>query len=136
MVYTEILSGLWIGNIDMMYNKQFIQDNNIQIIINCTTNYQCKDTTITNIRIPLVEDLYANINTLRTNKGKILSYIKTELENNNILICCYDGQTLSPFIISLYLLTYGDISKDQVKQICRSKNTELSMDFDLQLLDL
>ena len=136
MVYTEITSGLWIGNIDMMYNKQFIQDNDITVIINCTINFQFKDESKHNIRIPLVEDLYANIDTLRNNKDKILSYINTQLDEHNILLCCYDGQTLSPFLISLYLMKYGEITKEHIKQVIRSKNTQLVLDFDLQLLDL
>lgn len=136
MVYTEVLSGFWIGNIDMMYNKQFINDNDINVIINCTINFQFKDETKQNIRIPLVEDLYGNIETLKNNKHKILSYINTQLENHNILLCCYDGQTLSPFIAALYLLEYGNIPLDTIKQILRSKNTQLSLDFDSQSLVL
>ena len=62
MVYTEIISGLWISNIDMIYNKQFLKDNDITIIINCTVNYKFNnESTIKNVRIPLVEDLYSNI---------------------------------------------------------------------------
>ena len=44
---TEIISGLWIGNVDVMYNKKFLQDNNITIILNCTTNYKFSDYTDT-----------------------------------------------------------------------------------------
>ena len=33
---TEILSGLWIGNVNDIYNKEFYLDNNINIVINCT----------------------------------------------------------------------------------------------------
>ena len=43
MLYAEIISGLWIGDVDMMYNKKFIQDNQISIIINCTTNFKFSD---------------------------------------------------------------------------------------------
>ena len=51
MLYTEILSGLWIGDIDIMYNKKFITDNNITIILNCTTTYKFSDyQNIQNIR--------------------------------------------------------------------------------------
>lgn len=136
MVYTEVISGFWMGNIDMMYNKQFITDNDINIIINCTTNFNFKDTTKQNIRIPLVENLYNNLDIIRDNKHKILEYINTSLIDNNILICCYDGQSLSPFIACLYLIEYGKIPKETIKQIMRSKNTQLSLDFDIQLLDL
>lgn len=136
MLYTEIISGFWIGDIDMMYNNKFIQDNNINVVINCTTNYEFKDKQKINIRIPLVEDLYSNIQTLKDNKDKILSFINLKLTENTILLCCYDGQKLSPFIASLYLMEYGDITKDNIKQIIRSKNKLLSLDFDLGLLDI
>ncbi len=136
MVYTEVISGFWMGNIDMMYNQQFIKDNDINIIINCTTNFNFKDTTKQNIRIPLVENLSNNLDTLRINKHKILSFINISINDNNILLCCYDGQSLSPFIASLYLIEYGEIPKNSIKQILRSKNTQLSLDFDIQLLDL
>ncbi len=137
MVYTEIISGLWISNIDMIYNKQFLKDNDITIIINCTINYKFNnESTIKNVRIPLVEDLYSNIDILKNNKEKILSYINNNLCENNILISCYDGKNISPFIIALYLIKYGDISKDNIKQVIRSKNINLSLDFGIELLDL
>ena len=43
MLYVEIISGLWIGNVDVMYNKKFLQDNNITIILNCTVNNKFSD---------------------------------------------------------------------------------------------
>ena len=137
MLYVEIISGLWIGNIDTMYNKKFIKDNNITVILNCTTNYKFSDYTGThNIRIPLSDNIYHNIETLRCNKDKILTFIDDSLNDNNILLCCYDGKTIGPFIISLYLIKYGGITKDKVKKIILSKNSNISMDYDLELLDL
>jgi len=137
MLYVEIISGLWIGDIDIMYNKKFIKDNNITIILNCTTNIKFSDCSDTkNMRIPLSDNLYHNIDTLRKNKDKILTFIDDSLNDNNILVSCYDGKTISPFIISLYLIKYGSIPKDQIKKIIQSKNTQISMDYDLELLDL
>ena len=58
MLYTEIISGLWIGDIDIMYNKKFITDNAITIVINCTSNYKFSDhPNVQNIRIPLSDNL-------------------------------------------------------------------------------
>jgi len=137
MVYVEILSGLWIGNVDMMYNKKFIMDNDISIVINCTMNYKFSDYTgVQNIRIPLSDNLYHNLDTLRQNKDKILKFIDDSLKEHNILISCYDGVTLSPFLVSLYLINYGQITKEQIKKIIQSKNTDISMDYDVELLDL
>ena len=137
MLYVEILSGLWIGDVDVMYNKKFIEDNNITIIVNCTINYKFSDlSNIQNIRIPLSDNLYHNIDQLRTHKDKILKFIDDSLEDNNIIIACYDSKIISPFIVSLYLMKYGEITKDKLKQIILSKNTQISMDYDLGLLDL
>lgn len=137
MVYAEIISGLWIGNIDMMYNSKFIKENDITIIVNCTLNVPFSNKISTkNIRIPLSDSLIHNIDTLRTNKTKILHYIDSILETDNILICCYDGKTISPFIVSLYLIEYGGISKDKIKSMILSKHTEISMDYDITLFDL
>ena len=33
---TELLSGLWIGDVNDIYNREFYIDNNINIVINCT----------------------------------------------------------------------------------------------------
>ena len=137
MVYAEIISGLWIGNVDMMYNKKFLQDNQITLVINCTHNFKFSDLpNIQNVRIPLSDNLMNNIDQLRIHKDKILTFIDSSLEQRNILLCCYDGITNSPFIVSLYLLKYGDITKDKIKRIIQSKSTEISMDYDLDLLDL
>ena len=137
MVYVEIISGLWIGNIDMMSNKTFLNDNQITLIFNCTQEYKFTgEPTIQTIRIPLSDNLMNNIDQLRIHKDKILSCIDTSLETHNILLCCYDGVTNSPFIVSLYLLTYGGIAKDMIKKIIQSKHTGMSMDYEVDLLDL
>ena len=138
MLYTEVLSGLWIGDIDMIYNKKFLEDNQIKVIINCTYEHPFSENTkdIQNIRIPLPNNIYNCIDTLRQNKDKILEFINSQLEFNHILICCLDGTCISPFIISLYLILYGNIQKSEVRKVIQSKNLAVSMDYDLNLLDL
>uniref|UniRef100_A0A6C0CCY8 Dual specificity phosphatase catalytic domain-containing protein n=1 Tax=viral metagenome TaxID=1070528 RepID=A0A6C0CCY8_9ZZZZ len=137
MLYTEVLSGLWIGDIDIMYNKKFIEDNQIKLIINCTIDYKFSEhKDVQNIRIPLPNNLYNSIDTIKQNKDKILNFIDSNLEDHHILICCVDGTNISPFIASLYLVKYGEIDKSEIKKIIQSKNKAVSMDFDLGLLDL
>ena len=138
MLYTEVLSGLWIGDIDMIYNKKFLEDNQIKVIINCTYEHPFSENTkdIQNIRIPLPNNIYNCIDILRQNKDKILEFINSQLEFNHILICCQDGTCISPFIVSLYLIHYGNIQKSEVRKVIQSKNQAVSMDYDLNLLDL
>lgn len=134
MVYTEILSGVWIGNIDMMYNKQFLIDNQIEVIINCTIEFNFPDLEIKKYRIPVSDNINDAVIIIKNNKDKILNLIDQVISESNVLICCYDGQRISPFLISIYLIHYGDISYNIVKQILSSKNNQLSMDYDSSLL--
>lgn len=137
MLYTEILSGVWIGDVDIMYSNKFLEDNFITIIINCTVTRKFPDNSNTqNIRIPLTNNLYQSIHVLKQNKQKILSFIDKAIETDNILIICEDGIIASPFIISLYLVNYGGIEVGNIRSIIQSKNPAISMDFDIGLLDL
>jgi hypothetical protein len=130
---TEIISGIWIGNIDDSFNNDFIKDNNISILINCTLNYGFPDIEAKKLRIPLTSNLtpHEDISMLKKNKDKILDYIYDNIDTSNILIYCYDEKTISPLIISLFLIYKGGVSKDNVRSILKSKNGNISLDIDL-----
>jgi len=137
MLYAEIVSGLWIGEVDLMYNKKFLNDNLITIVVNCTIDYQFPEFPgIEKVRLPLSDNLYHNLDTFRQSKDKLLSFIDQALDNHNILIVCYDGKTISPFLVSLYLIQYGGITKENVRKIIQSKNKDITMDFGVNLLNL
>ena len=133
---TEILSGLWIGNINDSYNENFYKDNLIDIVINCTSDQGFLDLpNLKKIRIPMNNNMEPDkdIQLLRNNKDKILSFINENIEEKNIFIFCYNGLTISPLIVALYIIKYGDISKDIIRDILRSKNKEICLDFDLSM---
>jgi len=131
---TEIISGLWIGDHEDTYNEDFINDNLITITINCTIDkgFLNKDN-ISKIRIPLSPQLnpLTDIEMLKKNIDKILKYIHENIEENNILVYCYNGKTISPLIVGLYILKYGNVSKDLIRDILRSKNENICLDIDL-----
>ena len=131
---TEIISGLWIGDHEDTYNEDFINDNLINITINCTIDkgFLNKDN-ISKIRIPLSPQLnpLTDIEMLKKNIDKILKYIHENIEENNILVYCYNGKTISPLIVGLYILKYGNVSKDLIRDILRSKNENICLDVDL-----
>ena len=68
---------------------------------------------------------------LKKNHDKIVSFILKNIESSNILIFCYDGLRISPLIIALFLIKYGEISKDNIRSILRSKNEKICFDVDL-----
>ena len=131
---TEILSGLWIGSVNDVYNSEFYSDNNINIAINCTTDVGFLNLdTLNKVRIPLSNnstnqsDIYA----LSQKIDSILEFIHKSLEDKNIFIYCYNGISISPLIVALYMVKYGNISKDIIRKVLRSKNPNICLDFDL-----
>ena len=133
---TEILSGLWIGDVNDNYNEDFFKDNLITIVINCTIDQGFLDLPdLKKIRIPLSPDMDPNrdIYLLKENKEKIISFIHKNIEEENILICCYNGLTISPLIVAIYMIEYGGISKDNIREILRSKNDKVCLDYDLSI---
>ena len=131
---TEILSGLWIGSVNDVYNSEFYSDNNINIAINCTTDVGFLNVdNLNKVRIPLSNssnnqsDIYA----LSQKIDSILEFINKSLEEKNIFIYCYNGISISPLIVGLYMIKYGNISKDIIREVLRSKNPNICIECDL-----
>ena len=133
---TEIISGLWIGNITDVYNENFYKDNIITIAINCTLDQSFLDLpNLKKIRIPLSINLdpQTDMVLLTSKMDQILQFIHENIEENNIFIFCYNGLSISPLIIANYMIKYGGISKDDIRDIIRSKNENVCLDLDLSM---
>jgi len=136
MYVTELLSGLWIGDSDILNSKKFMNDNQIDIILNCTTYFDFPDlSTIQKIRLPFSNDKKSDndLTLLRQNKDKILSFINDNIDKHNILIVCYDGKSIGPFIVALYIAEYSKIDKKSIYDILLTKDSNLSLWYDLSL---
>jgi predicted protein tyrosine phosphatase len=135
---TEIISGLWIGNMNDNFNTEFYNDNLISIVINCTIDQGFLDLpNLKKLRIPLSEIMDPNrdIYLLSQNKRKIIDFIHEHIEHANILVCCYNGVTISALIVALYMMFYGNIEKDNIRDILRSKNDKICIDYDLSIFN-
>ena len=136
MYANELLSGLWIGDTDILNSKQFMIDNQIDIILNCTQLFDFPDLeNIQKIRLPFSNDKNSDTDLilLRQNKNKILSFIRDNIIDKNILIVCYDGKSISPFIVFLYIAEYSKIDKRSIYNIMLTKDSNLSLWYDLSL---
>ena len=136
MFTCELISGLWIGDSNILNSKKFMEDNKITIILNCTQLFDFPDIKdIKKIRLPFSNNMNSDtdLSLLRQNKDKILSFIHENLDTHNILICCYDGKSISPFIIALYIAEYSKIDKKSIYNILLTKDSSLSLWYDLSL---
>ena len=133
---TEILSGLWIGNVNDIYNKEFYVDNNINIVINCTKDQAFLDLEgLKKIRIPLSNNIQNDMYLLSIKKDDIVDFVHKSLEEKNIFIYCHNGLTNSALIVALYMIKYGNISKDNIRAILRSKNNNILLEYDLGIFN-
>ena len=67
------------------------------------------------------------------NIDSILKFIHENIEEKNIFIFCYDGINISALIVALYVIKYGGVSTDTIRDILRSKNESICLDFDLSM---
>lgn len=135
MYVNELLSGLWIGDSAILNSKRFMEENSIDIILNCTQIFDFPDLNIQKIRLPFSNDKNSetDLMLLRQNKDKILSFIDSNIAEKNILIVCYDGKSISPFLVALYIAEYSKIDKKSIYNILLTKDSSLSLWFDLSL---
>ena len=136
MFTLELLSGIWIADSNILNSKKFMDDNQITIILNCTQIFDFPDiSTIQKIRLPFSNNKNSDtdLSLIRENKTKILQFIHDNIDNHNILICCYDGKSISPFIIALYIAEKSKIDKKSIYNILLTKDSSLSLWYDLSL---
>ena len=136
MFTLELLSGIWIADSNILNSKKFIEDNQITIILNCTQIFDFPDiSSIQKIRLPFSNNKNSDtdLSLLRENKTKILQFIHDNIDNHNILICCYDGKSISPFIVALYIAEYSKVDKKSIYNILLTKDSNLSLWYDLSL---
>jgi hypothetical protein len=134
MYYLEILSGLWVGDAEIMNQERFMRDNHIDIVYNCTDIYDFPACDITKIRLPFSSALGGeNISLLQKNHRKITSHLHEHLSHSNVFIGCSDGKCVSPLIAAIYILHYGAMDPKSIYEMLLSKDNQLSLWCDLSL---
>jgi predicted protein tyrosine phosphatase len=123
------------GDSSILNSKKFMTDNQIGIILNCTQLFDFPDLDLQKIRLPFSNNINSDtdLSLLRQNKDKILSFINDNIDNHNILIVCYDGKSISPFIVALYIAEYSQLDKKSIYNILLTKDSSLSLWYDLSL---
>ena len=116
----QIISGLWLSTQKGANNTQFINKNNIEIIINCNKylNYSSHK-----YNSPLKEEI-ENKEIVHTIKFliKITKYIYDNLNQNiNILIYCHNNISISIGVAIAYIMKYGKINKNLVVHSLKTK---------------
>ena len=139
MFYCEVISWIWVADVDILYSNRFYKDNLIEIVINCTYDYSFPDNdSIQKIRVPVTEQLKkdGDFDKLNSSLTKILKFIHDNTITKNILLVCYDGKNVSALLVALYLIKYGKVKIQNINSLMKSKNDEFSLDYQFSLFSV
>ena len=119
----EIIPGLWLGNFAASSDKKFLEQNNIQIVVNCTKNLPFANNAPVKIRVPLDDvDEPEEVNNLTLWAPevvyKILQYHYT---GHNILVHCQAGVSRSCSVMTMILIADKQIHTDQAVEYVKKK---------------
>jgi protein-tyrosine phosphatase len=107
--YNKILENLYIGNYEAPIDTEFLKNQNIKLIVNCTKNYKYDTENDINILRLGITDFNSPENNiiLASNIDKIIEIINIYLESNEgVLVHCHMGQQRSAMLIACYLMKY------------------------------
>lgn len=132
---TEYIQGIYSSDITESLHHEIYKKYNISIVINCTQLHGFVDLSIKKVRIPVSNDLnfHTDIQILQKNLPTLLEFIYNNFVYHNILIVCETGKTVSPIIIALFMVKYGNIKLSDIKNILKSKNNDISIELDLSI---
>jgi len=119
----EIVANLWLGNIKASKSSLFFDENNIDVVINCSKDIPFYSNYTENIRIAVDDSLEEEeIEKLYTYMDKATILINTKLlEQKSVLVHCYAGKQRSAAIVAAYLMKYGNLSLNDSLQSIKSK---------------
>tara|TARA_Y100001958_G_scaffold158540_1_gene156727 strand:- start:2989 stop:3378 length:390 start_codon:yes stop_codon:yes gene_type:complete len=123
---TEIINGIYIGDINSLLDKNVYKLYNIDIVINLTTHYQFLDIKVSKIKYPII-----NFTDYLDKYRKLIQFIYSKFINYNILIC--SDEQYHTLTAALFLINYGNIPEYDVKSVLTNKNEKLVLDYDLSI---
>ena len=122
----EIQTGLWLGDEKSVNNRNFIETNNIEIIIDCNKylNYSSHK-----YNSPVREKLELNeIKHTIKFMLKITEYLYDNLRKfNNTLVYGHNDFNIAISVIIAFIMKYGKLNKNTVVQLLKSKLERISI---------
>ena len=109
----KIFDNVWIGNRNALYNEDFIKENKINVIINCTKSLEMPDISknkdITTYRLN-VNDNFRNILRMYKYIDGICDKLNIHILNEDrILVNCYAGMQRSATLVAYYLIKHREM---------------------------
>tara|TARA_B100000242_G_C42806666_1_gene375103 strand:+ start:10 stop:468 length:459 start_codon:yes stop_codon:yes gene_type:complete len=120
--YDIIIPNIFLGNYNSSQNLDFLEKNNIKLIINCTRNipfleeYNCEK-----IRIPIDDNRIFKNNDILDHLDVLKKINQYKEKNENVLVHCRMGSQRSANIVMLYLMKYANLEFEFATQLIKQK---------------
>ena len=121
MKATEIIPGLWLGNVHDSMDENFIRKNNIKVVFNCTKNLPFSPIIPIKYRIPLDDNLEeAEIQNMALWSEEIVyKIIKEYRRHNSVLVHCMAGIQRSAASVAMVLIILRKIHINEAINIIK-----------------
>jgi predicted protein tyrosine phosphatase len=122
----EIIPRLWLGNKRAALNMEWLQTNNINVVMNCTKDLPFADDTDLvgrrTYRIPIDDSLRdVDINYLTTASEEVsLTLLREYKSGSRILVHCAAGMQRSAASVAIFLMTYYKCPAEKAVRHIRS----------------
>ena len=117
---TEIVPGLWLGNILSAQDREFLDKKpfNIKYIVNVTHNFPNYFKDKKYIKVPIRNEDKTTYSLLKQKLPKIIKFIAYGLSLGDVLVHCKNGRRESATIVTHFLMvTYNISAKEAIKYI-------------------
>lgn len=124
--YSEILPGLWLGDMKAAADSKFFVQKKIGAVLNCTPDvpHHFLVDRIEYMRIPVNDDLTNNeIEKMKTYMPHAISFIykNRNIEKKSVFVHCHAGAQRSAICVVGYLMKTTTMKKDKALKYVMSK---------------
>jgi dual specificity MAP kinase phosphatase len=122
-----VIKNIWLGNKSSSQNRDFLNNNKIKLVVNCTTDIHIpqwyEEDGINYIRLPIYDwNSESNNNILKAEIMNIINTMNIYKESNkNILVHCFAGMQRSATVIACYLMYYYNFKPEHAIFYIRNK---------------
>jgi len=117
-----ILPGLWLGNKISSMDDNFLRNNNIQCVFNCTKDLPFHSSVKRRYRVPVDDNLEAEeIRNLELWSYEIVYKLTKEHKQGPVLVHCYAGMQRSAAVVAMYLIANYTMKKDNAISYIKRK---------------
>lgn len=131
---TEIIPGLWIGDLTASNNFSFIKNKQIQCLINCTNNHHFIDDSSIVIKysLPIYEQLNDDQDVaylLFQSLDEIATQIQSFISEHNCLIFDDGDQNIALCCLMAYMVKYAQMNLSSITMALQSKRPSCFKNF-------